>query len=288
MTRLREFPAVMQGFFTDRLMRQLHVSGHTVASYRDTFQLLLRYVERRYRNSRPPLLPVGADGPVFPTGRGASLGRDGLEYAIAKYAAAACARCPTLARKRVTSHVLRHTCAMNLPRAGVDLSVIALWLGHQSPATTMVYLHSDVELKRRVMEKTSGPTLRFGKYRAGDRLLAFLKDLSDGRAARGWPDSRRREKVQARETQGAAMLGLACCQIGMSTVRLANGVGHGLRPGERVRLLCGLNALHGQRYRRGARRDGMPITDPGAPDSAIERPTLWFGCSCTPGIHASR
>jgi hypothetical protein len=58
--------------------------------------------------------------------------------------------------------------------------------------------------------------------------------------------------------------------------------------GERVHLLCGLNALHGRRYRRGARRDGMPITDPGAPDSAIERTTLWCDCSCTPGIHASR
>jgi integrase/recombinase XerD len=343
MRHLVEFPAVLQGFFTDRLIRQLRVSTHTIASYRDTFRLLLRYLEREQRKRPSDLtfadldakcilrfldhlerqrgngastrnarlaaihslftyaaleapqhmvtiqqvlaipmkrtshrsidflddreadalrrapdertqigrrdqallttaletglraaelvglrrkdlvlgrgshvrcegkgrkercVPIRAataallrswveeiapkpDDPLFPSSLGVPLGRDGLEYALAKHVARACRRCPSLKRKRVTAHVLRHTVAMNLLRAGVDVSVIALWLGHASIQTTMKYLHSDLELKRRMMKKAAGPKLRFGKYQAGDRLLNFLQDLSECRAPAGWPE----------------------------------------------------------------------------------------------------
>ncbi|HOT83695.1 MAG TPA: tyrosine-type recombinase/integrase, partial [Candidatus Defluviicoccus seviourii] len=81
--------------------------------------------------------------PLFPTRTGRSLSRDALERRLAGYAVDATAQCPSLARKRVTMHVLRHSAAMRLLRAGIDTSVIALWLGHEQIETTQIYLHAD-------------------------------------------------------------------------------------------------------------------------------------------------
>lgn len=115
--------------------------------------------------------------PLFPTRRGGSLSRDALRRLVAKHAAEAAKRCPSLADKRVTPHVLRHTSAMQLLHAGVDTSVIALWLGHEGVETTQIYLHADLALKERALARTAPRDVTPGRYRAPDALLAFLEGL---------------------------------------------------------------------------------------------------------------
>jgi integrase/recombinase XerD len=120
----------------------------------------------------------GEDGdPLFPARAGRPLGRDGLERLLAKHAARAAEACPSLAAKRVSPHVLRHTAAMQLLAAGVDSAVIALWLGHERVETTQIYLHADLALKERALARTAPAGIRPGRYRAPDRLLAFLEGL---------------------------------------------------------------------------------------------------------------
>ena len=88
-------------------------------------------------------------GVLFPNARGGRLSSDGVRYILSKHIATASKTCPSLVRKKVTPHVLRHTMAMELLQAGVDRAVIALWLGHESVETTQVYLHADLSRKRR-------------------------------------------------------------------------------------------------------------------------------------------
>jgi integrase/recombinase XerD len=114
---------------------------------------------------------------VFPNRTGGQLSRDGVSYILAKHVAAACQHCPSLLRKRVTPHVLRHTAAMDLLQHGVDRFVIALWLGHESVQTTQMYVHADMRLKQQALTKTTAGVTRPGRYKPGDRLLAFLKGL---------------------------------------------------------------------------------------------------------------
>lgn len=115
--------------------------------------------------------------PVFPTLRGGRLSSDAVQWLLAKHVTAAAERCPSLRRKRVSPHVLRHTCAMNLLQGGVDPAVIALWLGHESVQTTQMYLHADLALKERALARTAPPNTRPGRYRPPDALLAFLEAL---------------------------------------------------------------------------------------------------------------
>jgi integrase/recombinase XerD len=115
--------------------------------------------------------------PAFPTIRGTALSHDALQYLLAKHVATARRQCPSLIRKRVTPHVLRHTAAMDLLQHGVDRSTIALFLGHESIETTSIYLHVDPTLKEQALAKTVPTNLRSRRYRPGDRILAFLKSL---------------------------------------------------------------------------------------------------------------
>jgi integrase/recombinase XerD len=85
--------------------------------------------------------------------------------------------CPTFGQKSTTMHTLRHTAAMRLLRAGVDTSVIALWLGHEQVETTQIYLHADLEIKERALARTNTPNAVAGRYRPTDKLLAFLEAL---------------------------------------------------------------------------------------------------------------
>lgn len=119
-------------------------------------------------------LPTDA---LFTTRQGARLSRDALERRLAKHAAAAAASAPTLADKRLTMHVLRHTAAMRLLHGGVDITVIALWLGHESTDTTQIYLHADLALKQRALERTAPPGTPPGRYKPPDTTLAFLQSL---------------------------------------------------------------------------------------------------------------
>jgi integrase/recombinase XerD len=115
--------------------------------------------------------------PAFPTIRGTALSHDALQYLLAKHLATARRQCPSLIRKRVTPHVMRHTAAMDLLQHGVDRSTIALFLGHESIETTSIYLHVDPTLKEQALAKTVPTNLRSRRYRPGDRILAFLKSL---------------------------------------------------------------------------------------------------------------
>ena len=119
----------------------------------------------------------GPTDPLFPTRQGVRLSRDALERRLAKYTAIACAHAPTLASKTVTAHVLRHSAAMRLLHAGVDVTVIALWLGHESTDTTQIYLHADLAIKERALARTAPPGTPAGRYRPPDTTLAFLESL---------------------------------------------------------------------------------------------------------------
>ena len=115
--------------------------------------------------------------PLFPTRRGGPLSRDAVEHRLTKYVTGAAHDCPSLRGKKISSHVLRHTAAMQLLHAGVDATVIALWLGHEHVDTTQIYLHADLALKERALARTTPPNTTPGRYRAPDSLLAFLEGL---------------------------------------------------------------------------------------------------------------
>lgn len=117
------------------------------------------------------------EAPLFPTRTGTQLSRDAVERRLATYAARAACCCPSLHSKKITAHVLRHTAAMQLLHAGVDTSVIALWLGHEQTATTQVYLHADLALKEQALNRTTPPETAPGRYQAPDTLIAFLEGL---------------------------------------------------------------------------------------------------------------
>ena len=114
---------------------------------------------------------------VFPNARGQTLSRDGVEYILSQHVKTAGAKRPSLNTKRVSAHVLRHSTAMNLLQHGVDRSVIALWLGHESMETTQIYLHANLELKELALAKTEPFKGRIGRYRPPEQLLAFLQGL---------------------------------------------------------------------------------------------------------------
>jgi integrase/recombinase XerD len=123
--------------------------------------------ERRGRSSDP----------VFPTSTGRALSLDAVQLVVARHTKAASRHCPTLVAKPVSPHTLRHTTAMRLLHAGVDTSVIALWLGHESAETTQIYLHADLSVKERALARTAPTRTTPGRYRASDALLAFLEQL---------------------------------------------------------------------------------------------------------------
>jgi integrase/recombinase XerD len=121
----------------------------------------------------------GAPGdPLFPARTGHRLSRDAAERLVAKHAAAAAARCPAITGKNVTPHTLRHSTAMALLHAGVDTSVISLWMGHEDPASTQPYLHADMTIKEKALARVQPRGTKPGRYRPPDSLLAFLDTLS--------------------------------------------------------------------------------------------------------------
>ena len=122
--------------------------------------------------------PQRGDGDVlFPNARGGRLSVHGVQYLLTKHRMAASKVCPSLKDKRVTVHRLRHTMAMDLLQAGVDRSVIALWLGHESVETTQIYLEATLAMKERALEKVRPPSGKPGRYKPGDQLLGFLNGL---------------------------------------------------------------------------------------------------------------
>jgi len=121
--------------------------------------------------------PRAGTATLFPSTRGGRLSADGVQYLLAKHIAIARHTCPSLERKRVTPHVLRHTAAMELLQAGVDRAVIALWLGHESLETTQIYLDANLALKDAILDKMTPVGGKPGRYRPDDQLLTFLNAL---------------------------------------------------------------------------------------------------------------
>lgn len=125
------------------------------------------------------LAEQGGDGddPVFPSSRGGRISADALQRLVARHAATASEYCPSIKGKKVTPHTLRHSAAMALLLRGVDLTVIALWLGHESTETTQVYLHADMSLKERALSHATNTGVAPKRYCPPDPLLAFLESL---------------------------------------------------------------------------------------------------------------
>jgi site-specific recombinase XerD len=122
--------------------------------------------------------PPRGDGDVlFPNARGDRLSVHGVQYLLTKHRMAASKVCHSLKNKRVTVHRLRHTMAMDLLQAGVDRSVIAFWLGHESVETTQIYLEATLAMKERALAKALPPSGKPGRYQPGDQLLGFLNSL---------------------------------------------------------------------------------------------------------------
>ena len=122
-------------------------------------------------------LPSNDEQPLFPSSQGHRLSPDAIECLIAKHKASASKGCPSLTKKRITPHSLRHTLAMELLLSGIDRTMIALWLGHESIETTEVYLQASLELKEKILEKTQLPEGKLGRFEPDDSLLEFLTTL---------------------------------------------------------------------------------------------------------------
>lgn len=117
------------------------------------------------------------DDPLFPTSTGRRLSRDAIERRLAHHLRRAAGNCPSLATKHITMHTLRHTAAMRLLLAGNDITVIALWLGHEQLSTTNIYLHADMTHKQQAIDRTKPLTTRPGRYQPDDSLITFLESL---------------------------------------------------------------------------------------------------------------
>jgi len=115
--------------------------------------------------------------PLFPTRTGRRLSRDAVALRVSTHAATAAQNCPSLLGKRIHPHVMRHSCAMQLLQAGVDTSVIALWLGHAGVRSTDAYVHADISIKEKALALTTPAEARPGRYHPPDKVLAFLESL---------------------------------------------------------------------------------------------------------------
>lgn len=115
--------------------------------------------------------------PVFPSLRGVRLSRDAVEKLVKKYAQIAKHSCPSIEEKKITPHVLRHTTAVHLLQAGVDTSLIALYLGHESIETTQIYLKADLSIKEKALAKVMPIATKFKRFKPDDKLLSFLEAL---------------------------------------------------------------------------------------------------------------
>jgi integrase/recombinase XerD len=133
-----------------------------------TTALLERYLRERATHPGQALFP----GP-----RGDALSADAVQHRLALHLTRAAASHPGLAGKHVTVHTLRHTAAMRFLEAGVDTAVIALWLGHESTATTSIYLHADMNIKRAALDRTRQPEAPAGDYHPDDPLITWLQSL---------------------------------------------------------------------------------------------------------------
>ena len=115
--------------------------------------------------------------PLFPNRHGMPMTRSGIETRLKAAVRIATANCPSLQTRRVSPHVIRHTTAMHLLQSGVDLTVISLWLGHESPETTHQYVEANLAMKEKALASLQEPKLTASRYRPPQDILAFLDSL---------------------------------------------------------------------------------------------------------------
>jgi site-specific recombinase XerD len=150
---------------------RLHGKGREdrlVPLWRSTMRLLHAWIDRS--DATP-------ESPLFPNREGRRMNRSGVAHRLRLAVKSATAHCPSLGRTRVSPHTFRHTTAMHLLQAGVDLNVIAIRLGHESPTTTHRYVEADLAMKQRALEKLPDPRTRTVRSPSADRLLSFLERL---------------------------------------------------------------------------------------------------------------
>lgn len=138
---------------------------------------LTRATARVLRDWREHQNPVEPSDYLFPSSRGGRMSHDAVQDLLAKHAAEAGEKCASLRGRRITPHMLRHTAAMELLHAGVDRSLIAIWLGHESLETTQVYLDANLSMKEQILARLRQPKGRARRFKPGDRLLTFLRNL---------------------------------------------------------------------------------------------------------------
>ena len=158
-----------------RLDSGAHIRTHGKGR-KDRCTPLTAQIVAALRSRQRELKPLPSD-PVFPSRRGGPMSRDAVERLVTKYAALASLACPSLKNKNVSPHTLRHTSAMQLLAAGVERTVLALWLGHESTETTEIYIHADLSIKQRAIARTAPLPAAAKRYKPADRLLAFLEGL---------------------------------------------------------------------------------------------------------------
>ncbi len=124
-----------------------------------------------------PRIHTSPHTPVLPNRAGARMSRSGVEHRLRVAVTTASKRCPSLVGRRISPHTLRHTTAMHLLQSGVDITVIALWLGHENPATTHLYVEADLAMKEAALHRLKDPAPGPLRFRARDRLLTFLEAL---------------------------------------------------------------------------------------------------------------
>jgi integrase/recombinase XerD len=117
------------------------------------------------------------DRPLFPNRTGDPMTRMGVTDRLKLAATAAARRCPQLKKRHISPHIVRHATAMHMLQSGVDITVIALWLGHESPATTHMYVEADLAMKKRAIKSLQPPKIKTRRFQPTDQLLAFLEGL---------------------------------------------------------------------------------------------------------------
>ena len=122
-------------------------------------------------------LKTESDSPLFPNARGNFMTRSGVEKRIKKAVKIAAENNPELKGKSITPHIIRHTTAMHPLQSGVGITEIALWLGHEGLATIHIYVEADLAMKENALKKMQEPTQKAIRYKAGDKLLQFLRGL---------------------------------------------------------------------------------------------------------------
>jgi integrase/recombinase XerD len=171
--RVSEITTLKQGQvrFAEHTYVQLVGKGRkerTIPLWADTARLLRGWFQE---------LGEDAAHVAFPSARGTPLSRDGVDYLLKQTVQRAVVACPSLATKSISPHVIRHTTAMHLLQAGVDMATIALWLGHESIDTTHMYLQADLAMKEKALEKLEPIEGAWQRFHADDPLLAFLAAL---------------------------------------------------------------------------------------------------------------